>query len=244
MRFIYIILIVCLFPVHLLAVNKDVLKFDLKFGILKGGEAVLTIRDTTYNGLKAVCYHIQGGTTGITDRLFNVHDVYETIVDARTYLPLKSTKNIKEQKYRYYNEIQFFHEQDSIYSLRKGGKKVPPGLLDIISVFFYFVKNNYTEKIELGDTATFKVFNTENKIDEIRIKNSGVSVVETDLGNFECYVLSPRMDKGKVLKRSDGLKCYVSVAEKIPVQMEFEMKVGTLRAVLRSFSSNGVNRLK
>jgi len=223
--------------------NTEVLKFDLKFGILKGGEAVLTIRDTTFRGTKAIQYQIVGKTTGITDKLFNVHDTYETIVDASTNLPLKSIRNIKEQKYRYYNETFFFQDIDSLYSQRKGGRKTPDNVLDIISVFFYFIKNNYTEKIENGQQLSFPTYHID-KIDDIQIKYLGLKTVETDMGMIECYALSPRVEKGKVLNRSDGLQCYISKAEKIPIQMEFEMKVGALRAVLKSYVTNGVNKFK
>jgi len=95
----------CIFVlVQTVSAKKQQILFDLKFGFAKGGEAVLTITDTTYKGKPAIHYYMVGRTTGITDKLFGVNDIYETTVDAKTLLPLKSIRNIQEGKYRWYNE--------------------------------------------------------------------------------------------------------------------------------------------
>ena len=93
--------------------NREILVFDLKLGFVNGGEAILTIRDTSFNGKKAVDYHLKGYTTGITDKIFKVDDIYESTVDAKSYLPYRSVRNIKE---RNYNEVFHYHDKDSIFS--------------------------------------------------------------------------------------------------------------------------------
>jgi len=62
------------------------------------------------------------------------------------------------------------------------------------------------------------------------------------LGRIDCYILSPIVDKGKLLNRSDGLKLYISKQNKIPVLLEFDMKAGTLRAVLKSYNIDGAEQ--
>ncbi|MGV8092022.1 MAG: DUF3108 domain-containing protein [Mangrovibacterium sp.] len=112
------------------------LKYDLRYSIFKGGEAKLTVTNTTYENKPALHYHLEGNTTGVTDRLFSVHDIYESWVNPKTILPYKFIRNVKERKYRYYNETFFFHDNDSIFSQRTGGKKVPGNLTDILTAFF------------------------------------------------------------------------------------------------------------
>ena len=112
--------------------NTTEIIFNLKYGMMKGGEAKMIVRDTVYNGKKAIHYYMEGKTTGVTDVIFKVHDIYESIVDAETHLPLKAIRNIKERSYRYYNEVYFYQNNDSIYSKRTGGIKVPHELTDII----------------------------------------------------------------------------------------------------------------
>lgn len=232
-----IVLILILFKG--VSAKKEEIKYDLKFGIIKGGEANLVIRDTKFNGRNAVNYYLTGQTTGITNTLFGVYDIYETIVDPETMLPLKSIRNIKEKKYRWYNETLFYHETDSINSQRTGWQAVPDNLVDIVSVFFYFVNKHMFDEIEKGYTVSLPTYHAD-KISDVTIKYSGEAVIDTDLGRIDCYILSPVVEKGKLLNRSDGLKLYISKEKKIPVLFEFDMKAGTLRAVLKSYHIDGV----
>lgn len=241
MRYRLLILFSLLFITGLVSAKKEIVSFDLKFGFIKGGEAKFIISDTIYNNQPALVYNLAGRTTGLTDKLFAVDDEYETFVDAETRLPLKSIRNIKEKKYRWYNETLYFPDIDSIYSQRSGWRSVPDTLTDIVSVFFYFVNNHLMEGLERGENIVIPTFHAD-KISDITIKYDGESVVETDAGKIKCHVLSPRVDKGKLLKRSDGLKFYISKKTNVPVLLEFDMRVGTLRAVLRSYTVDGVEQ--
>lgn len=218
--------------------RKEKIFFNLKFGFIKGGEAELIITDTIFNNKKALHYYLVGRTTGLTDKLFGVNDIYETIVDAETRLPLKSIRNIKEGKYRWYNETLYFHENDSIYSQKSGGRKVPDNLVDIVSVFFYFIHNHLLDNLQPGSGVTLPTFHAD-KIDDVTVKYLGDEKIETNLGKFDCYVLVPTVDKGKVLKRSDGLKFFISKKSNMPVMLEFDMRVGALRAELESYQIDG-----
>ncbi|MBT3384144.1 MAG: DUF3108 domain-containing protein [Prolixibacteraceae bacterium] len=222
--------------------KQEIISFNLKFGIIKGGEAQLIISDTIFNGNKAIHYYLVGRTTGFTDKLFGVNDVYETIVDAETQLPLKVIRNIKEKKYRWYNETHFYHNIDSINSQRSGWKKVPANLLDIVSVFFYFINNHVTEKMETSEKVTLPTFHAD-KISDVSVKYIGSQKIETGLGETDCYVLAPQVDKGKLLNRADGLKILISKDNRVPVLLEFDMRVGALRALLKSYKINGVEQI-
>ncbi len=222
--------------------KKEILLFDLKFAFAKGGEAVLTITDTIFNETPAIKYTMVGRTTGITDKLFRVNDAYETIVDAKTLLPLKSIRNIKENKYRWYNETLYYHDIDSIYSLKSGWRAVPHELVDIMSVFFYFIHYHLYNDIGQGHTITLPTFHAD-KISDVSIKFAGETKIETDMGKINTYILAPVVDKGKLLNRSDGLKFYISKENKVPVLIEFDMKLGILKAILRSYKVNDVEQI-
>ena len=222
--------------------KKEEINYYLKFGIIKGGEASLVINDTKFNGKNAVRYYVVGRTTGATNALFGIYDIYETIVDAETKLPLKAIRDIRENKYRWYNETFFYHDVDSIKSQRKGWQAVPHDLVDIVSVFFYFINKNMLDKVEKGYTVTLPTYHADD-ISDVTIQYSGEERVDTDLGKIDCYVLSPLMDKGKLLNRSDGLKVYISKEKKIPVLFEFDMRIGTLKAVLKSYQIDGVEQI-
>lgn len=222
--------------------KKESILFDLKFGFIKGGEARFIITDTTFNNKKAIQYHLIGRTTGLTNTLFGVNDEYITTVDAQSLLPLKAIRNIKEKKYRWYNETLFYPEKDSINSQRSGWRQVPDSLVDIVSVFFYFVNKHLMNNLEAGQNVTLPTFHAD-KISDVSIKYEGQRKISTDLGDIDCYVLAPKVDKGKLLNRSDGLKCFISKENKVPVLFEFDMRVGALRAVLKSYKIDGEEQI-
>lgn len=235
---ILILTLAALLPESADAKNKAVLTYNLKYGIIKGGEAKMIITDTVFNGKKAIHYYMEGRTTGITDKLFRVHNIYESIVDAGTSLPYKAIRNVREGNYKYYNEVFFFHSNDSIYSQRTGGIKVPHKLSDILSVFFYFVKQDFINSVSKGTHLELPVINGHD-ISTIKIKHEGIQTIDTNLGRVSAYILLPEVDKGKVLKSSDGLLFYISEKDKVPVLFDLDLRVGSLRAELKSFKLNG-----
>lgn len=225
-----------------ISAKEEHIRFSLKFGLFKGGEAELTVTDTVYEGRPAIHYHVLGRTTGLAEKLYGVYDIYETTVDAETHLPLKTIRSVKEGNYRRYNETFFYHDNDSIFSQRSGGRKVPENLVDIISVFFYFIHSQDVGAMVPGDGVTYPTINAD-KISDISIRYLREEVIETDMGKVDSYVLNPAVEKGKVLERSDGIRFYMSKEKKLPVYITFEMKVGALKAVIRSYTIDGVEQI-
>jgi len=218
-------------------------RFNLKYGFIKGGEAEMIIIDTTFNGIPAISYCFKGRTTGLTNAIYGVNDTYTTIVDAETNLPLKAIRDIKENNYRWYNETYFYHDIDSLKSKRTGWRKMPDNMVDIISSFFYFVREYSMEEMAVNEIKTLTSFHAD-KIDTIAIKYIGEQRINTDLGKIDTYVLIPSVDKGKLLMSSDGLRFFISKELEIPVMLEFDLKIGALRAVLKSYKIDGVEQVK
>jgi len=221
--------------------KEEKMKFNLKFGFVKGGEAEMIIKDTVYNGKQAIYYYILGETTGLANKLYGVRDYYETIVDAETRLPLKAIRSVNEGGWEHYNETFFYHDVDSINSQKAGWSKVPDNLLDIVSVFFYFIYKNPFENLQPGDAATYPTYHAD-KISDIHIKFLRNEKIETDVGNIDSYVLNPTIDKGKVLNRAEGVRFYISKKKKLPVLITFDMRVGALKAVIKSYTIDGVEQ--
>lgn len=233
-RYLYLIFLFIIASLSLQAQPIEKFEYYLKYSFIKGGEAFILVSDTTYNGNPALHYYLRGQTVGIADALYNVDDIYETILDPKTVRPYLHIRNIKERKYRYYNETQFF-DNDSIFSQRSGGKIVPHNMLDILSMYAYLRQNDLLDSLKVGDTFTLPVYHA-NKYFMLETKFLGIEKIKTKIGEKECYVISPWIDEGKLLKRSDGLKFYITKDEnKIPVVLELDLNVGSVRAELVSY---------
>lgn len=237
-------MLIILFTV--LAINSSLakeerMKFNVKFGFVKGGEAILIIKDTVFNGIPAIYYSINGTTTGLTNMIYGVHDIYETTVDAETHLPLLAIRKIKEGNYRHYNETLFYHDIDSLHSQRKGWSEMPDNLIDIISGFFYFVNKNPFTDLQGGDAVSYSIYHADEILD-ISIKFLREELIKTDIGPTNCYVLAPHFAGGKMFNRSDGINIYISKEKKIPVFIELETVFGSLKAVMKSYIIDGVEQ--
>ncbi len=237
-RKIVIIFAIIPFSFYSFGVEQQKLSFHLKFGFFKAGESVLTISDTTFNGKPAI-YYFQGvRTMGLIEHFFKLNDFYESIVNPENLLPYKSIRNVNQGNYHRYNEVLYFHDIDSILSQRSGKRAVPKNLVDILSVFFYFTNSGYLEKLNSGEIITIPVFNAD-EITDVKIQFEGFKTVKTGKGDIECYVIAPQADKGKEIMGSNGLKFYISRKNKLPVLFEFDMKIGVLRAILKSYTVDG-----
>jgi hypothetical protein len=219
-----------LFCIQLHADNNVKIIYNIKYGLVNGGKAMVEKRDTVFGGKKCIYYRLEGNTTGLTDKIFKVHDTYESIVDANTHLPYVAVRNAKEKSYRYYNKVFFYHQKDSIFSERTGGMKVPPQLIDILSAFFYMVNVYDMDTLTEGYSLTLHTINGHD-IQKMKVKYVNNEIVQTDIGNSLCYVIAPEVKKGKLLKSSSGFKFYIAQNEKIPYQIEIETKVGKIEAM-------------
>jgi hypothetical protein len=219
------------------------MEYILRFGFLKGGKANLTAEYEKLNKKQTIHYHVRGRTTGLVDQIYEVNDVFESWVDPETYLPVKSVRTVKEQKYRFYDEVTYDHVNDSIFSLKSGRHKVPSHVNDLISVFFYIRQNKYFEALLAGETVEIPVYHGD-ELFLMHLKYIGIETIDTKIGRKECYVVSPKVPKGKLLKGSDDLKIYITKdANRLPIYAEFELMIGALKCELNSYKINGITQL-
>jgi hypothetical protein len=239
-------MIICLLLVFALKINAQPLEemeYVLRFGFIKGGKATLTAQNEKLNKKPTIHYRMRGKTTGLVDRIFEVNDVYESWVDPITNLPIKSLRNVKEQKYRFYDEVIYDQKNDSIFSLKKGRKKVPNNVNDLVSVFFFIRQNQYFEEMLAGKTIEIPVFHGD-ELFLMHLEYLGTKTIDTKIGKKLCYVVSPQVPKGKLLKGSDDLKIYITAdVNRLPIYAEFNLTLGSLKCELESYKVSGVNQL-
>lgn len=231
------------FIVRLNAEPLEEMEYILRFGFIKGGKATLIAENEKINKQQAIHYRMRGRTTGIVDKIYEVNDVYESWVDPVTYLPVKSVRNVKEQKYRFYDEVTYDHINDSLFSIKSGRKKVPEKVNDLVSVFFYIRQNQYFEDLLAGKKVQIPVYHGDDLF-MMELEYIGIETIDTKIGRKECYVVSPKVPKGKLLKGSNDLKIYITKDKnRLPIYAEFELVLGALKCELNSYKINGVNQM-
>lgn len=219
------------------------MEYILRFGFIKGGKANLTAQMERLNKQSVIHYHMRGRTTGLVDKIYEVNDVYESWVDPETYLPVKSIRNVREQNYRFYDEVTYDHVNDSLFSQKSGRLKVPDRVNDLVSVFFYIRQNNYFNSLLEGKKIQVPVYHGD-ELFMMELEYLGMETITTTIGVKQCYVVSPKVPKGKLLKGSDGLKIYITNDKnRLPIYAEFDLVVGALKCELETYKINGVSQL-
>ncbi len=243
MRFFLTFCLLLTLATRLFAEPIEEMEYILRFGFIRGGKATLIAEKDKLNKKQTIHYKMRGRTTGIVDKLYEVNDVYESWVDPETYLPVKSVRNVKEQKYRFYDEVTYDHVNDSLFSLKSGHLKVPSNVNDLVSVFFYIRQNKYFEDLLAGKMFEIPVYHGD-ELFMMSLKYLGIETIDTKIGRKECYVVTPKVPKGKLFKDSDDLKIYITKdANRLPIYAEFGLLLGSLKCELVSYKINGVNQL-
>lgn len=238
-----ILLLLLTFAFQLKAEPLEEMEYILRFGFIKGGKATLVAEKDRLNKKATIHYRMRGRTTGLVDKIYEVNDIYESWVDPETFLPVKSVRNVKEQRYRFYDEVTYDHENDSLFSQKSGHKKVPDKVNDLVSVFFYIRQNQYFDDLLAGQKVQIPVYHG-NDLFLMELKYIGIETINTKIGRKQCYVVSPKVPKGKLLKDSDNLKIYITKDEnRLPIYAEFDLVLGALKCELDSYKINGVNQL-
>lgn len=239
----FILLLLLMFAFRVSAEPLEEMEYILRFGFIRGGKATLIAEKDKLNKKPTIHYRMRGRTTGLVDKIYEVNDIYESWVDPETYLPLKSIRNVKEQKYRFYDEVIYDHQTDSLFSQKAGRKKVPEKVNDLVSVFFYIRQNSYFDDLLAGKKVQIPVFHGEDLF-LMELKFVGEETINTRIGRKQCYVVSPVVPKGKLFKDSDDLKIYITKDEnRLPIYAEFEMILGALKCELDSYKIDGVNQM-
>ena len=213
------------------------LKYSLSYGLVKGGEGLLSVKDTVMNGKKI--YHITalGYTTGLLDALYKIRDTYTSFVDPVTIHPVKSIRDIREGKYRYYNEVLFKHGKDSTFvkCQKKGDKYVTPDIYDIVSAFYIGRKKYFNDSMVVGQIIEIQTY-FGHDVFPLTIKYRGIEVIKTKFGKIECYKFSPVTEVGRAFKSEDDMQVWISRDEnRLPVKIRFNLIVGAFVCELESY---------
>lgn len=209
------------------------LQYEMSYGWVKGGEASLNLTEVNYYGKNA--YHVKavGKTTGIAHTLYNVRDVYESYFDPATGKPFKSIMDLKEGKYRNYNEVYYNHSRGILTSKKSGKKEIKTDLFDIVSAFYHLRQslNNLT----VGQNVVIHTYFHDEPWDLI-VRFKGYETIKIGLGKIRCMKFKPVVIEG-TFESEDALDIWISADEnRIPVRVRMKLFVGSFKTDLTGYS--------
>lgn len=220
----------------------EVLKYNLHYGFLDAGEAVITVDPKLYKVGNHICFklNVDGKTTGTTNMLFNVRDVFGSYIDTASLSPEIAYRVIKEGKYRK-KELVYFDQAAHTAKVVVEGEpeenfKTPDNVLDIVSGYYYLRNINFN-KMAVGSIISVNAF-FEDKNYNFDMEYLGKEQLKTKKGTFNAIVISPLMPENALFRSGkNSVKLWMSDDEnKIPLKAKAEMFVGSVVLDIEDFS--------
>ncbi len=189
-------------------------------------------------------YVARGKSYTSYDNFFRVNDYYEATIDKKTMLPAAFVRHIEEGNYRKFDSLTFNHTNLEVHSLNGKTKltakaktfAIDSCALDMLSVM-YGLRNTNTASYKPGDSKDINMFIDEEiyPINVLYKKKEKKKI--KDLGKFKTLLIQPQLIVGNVFKEGDQMNIWVSDDEnKIPLLIESPISIGSVKAVLQSYS--------
>lgn len=134
------------------------------------------------DGRQLLAIRVTTKTLNIMNKIYPVDDFIESIVDPRTFLPLRFTKRLSEGRYRLHEVTTFDHKARTAHwkHLLKGDEKtfaIDADTRDLMS-FMYFMRS---QKLEPGKRYEFRVM-ADEKLYDLLVDARDMETL--DIGNY------------------------------------------------------------
>jgi hypothetical protein len=213
------------------------LVFDVSYGWIDAGEAIIEITEEkkTIAGREVMHVIGKGNSLGTFNFFFKVRDRYETYLDVQGVFPWIFVRDIQEggfQMKQYYTFDQF---KQKVKTDKGQEHEVPLGVQDMISAFYY------ARSMDFSDAQPNQVYEMwifiDNELWPLRIRYLEKERIKIDKGTFDCMVFVPVVQQGRIFKKEEDMKVWVTDDEnKIPIQAKAKVLVGSITMELREYS--------
>ena len=215
--------------------------YSVQYGPITAGTGTLELKPATYMGKEVWHAKLVGRTTGVAEAIFTVLDIYESYIDPENELPVFTIRNIREGRYRKYNEVIFDHTSrtDSaiLTSDLTGIHIAQKGIHDILSCFYHFRNNILPVKPELkeGEIITIMTWFTD-ELFPVRLKYIKTEDVKTKLGKIRCHKFNPVTETGRLFKTEEDVSFWFSADKNyLPVKIRFDIFVGAFTVEMTNY---------
>jgi len=208
-------------------------------GFLKAGEAELTVKEEMLNGKKV--YHAKGigKSASVISWFFKIYDDYQSYFDYNTGVPYLFKRRVNEGGYKIERDLTFDQENTRV-SIKDIIKKkdtildTPINVQDMISTFYY-LRNYNTLDMEVGDEIDVDIFFDYESF-PFKLKFLGYEELKTKFGVVKTQKFTPLVKAGRVFKAQESVAVWISADDnKIPLKIQADLAVGSLRADLREY---------
>ncbi|MFA8434164.1 MAG: DUF3108 domain-containing protein [Marinifilaceae bacterium] len=212
------------------------LKYVIHYGLIRGGRASLSVKTEKLKDQEVFHMVLTGRTVGLPNAIYRVKDTYESYVDPETSLPIKAIRNIREGRYRKYNELEFDHQNNTVKSKLSGVHEVPDNIQDILSAFYFARQNLFTPSLKKGDIVVVQTYFAD-ELFPLRIRFMGYETIRSRMGKIKCFKFVPVVITGRAFKNEDDMTIWISADQnKLPIRVKFNLFIGSVKCDLVDYS--------
>lgn len=214
------------------------LTFKVSYSFLNAAEAKMVVdpKVTMMNNRPSYKMDVFGSTLGVF-KLFKVNDNWGSYIDTARMIPHKSYRHIEEGSYRKHEHVFFDHQKKNAHVklfdrenrevVSTKDYTVPANVQDIVSGFYY-LRTMDLSKLKKGETILLTGF-FDKEVYNLRMVFQGKETIDTNLGKFETFKLSPIIPKNKLFRGEQPVTVWVSNDQnKIPLKIKAKLMVGSL----------------
>ncbi len=224
--------------------SGEYLKFEVNYGFVTAGEAVMKISDTVYaNGRKCFKIEFSVDSKPFFNWIYKVQDRYLTLVDSEGLFPWRFEQHIREGGYTR-DFTADFDQVMNIAHTSEGDHPVPPYVQDIMSAF-YFTRTVDFSSFTVGQKLHLRNFYKDSTY-ELDVKFKGRQVIEVGAGKFSCIVVEPLAKEGGLFKSEGQVYVWLTDDERrIPVKVSTKIIIGSIDSELVGYGGlNGPIKAK
>ncbi len=210
------------------------LYYVISYSFLHAGAARITFKTDSATQRSHIIADAR--TTGLANTLYRIRDIYECYMDPGSGRPYKAIRNVREGRYREYNEViyDFNTREDStiVVSQKSGTQVVQKNIYDILTGFFHLRKNLISGETPEGDTIFIQTYFTD-EVWDLKVKYAGKEIIKTKLGKVKCLKYNPVTEVGRAFKTEDDMSIWFSDDENhIPVKIWVNLRIGSVSSEL------------
>tara|TARA_B110000977_G_scaffold75816_2_gene102308 strand:- start:836 stop:1606 length:771 start_codon:yes stop_codon:yes gene_type:complete len=228
--------------------SGEKLRYKMSYsGFLTAGTAVLELNEVELEGKKVFYSRGSGWTSGIIKWFFKIDDVYESYFDKETIKPYYFKRKIDEGGYKKHRNTRFNYDLKKAYVQdfinQKDTIVAFSNVQDMMSSFYY-LRTQDVKGMKKGDEIAIDMF-MDSQVYPFKLRFLGKEVLKTKFGKINTLVFRPLVQSGRIFKAEESVTIWITDdANKIPIKMQADLSVGSLRAELQDYQglATGFNK--
>ena len=214
--------------------------YNWRFVWVYSGEIEFFTTREKYRGQDCWHFKAEGNTFMPYDLLYRVRDTFNVYTLVKPFLPLYHRRVINHGKEQSKHQYIFDQQKGLAYStVKRYGQnlfrdtlKLGENTHDLLSAAYYFRGFDF-RKYRIGQKIPYRLL-VDNAIEDLYFRYLGTEFVKTRNGRlFRCHKISVMLMKGDFFPEGEYMKIWLTDdRNKVPVQVETEILVGSLKVVL------------